>query len=318
MVKVSFVIPVYNCEKYVEKCVKSVMNQTYKDIEIILINDGSLDNSGVICEKLSEKDKRIRYIKRENKGCSYSRNEGIRIALGEYIIFVDSDDFIKESMCEEMLGKVIKTNSDVCICGFSYRYETNEKSVKKSIPGVYKTKYEFFLEASLFGHPVNKIYKRDILKRYNIYFNEITQVSEDLAFNVKYFDKINKISLVLKDLYVVNCRENSASTIFENYHQIFPTLEDIIKVTRSNEKYDEFILFLLKDIFCFRNYTALENLKLNKSNKYIEMFFLIKKKEKEYRKYFNRDIKMLINIRKIRLKFVFLKKKLTFLKRWMY
>lgn len=120
---ISVIVPVYNVEKYLEKCVKSIINQTYKNLEIILVDDGATDNSGKICDELSKTDSRIKVIHKENGGLSDARNFGLDIATGEYIAFIDSDDFLKEDFYEYLVNLKNETNSDIIECNFIKVYE---------------------------------------------------------------------------------------------------------------------------------------------------------------------------------------------------
>lgn len=120
MPKVSVIVPVYNVENYIRKCLDSIISQTLKDIEIILVDDGSEDNSGKICDEYAEKDSRIIVIHQKNNGLSNARNTGLNIASGEYIGFVDSDDYIKSEMYSEMYQTAEKTDADMVLCNYSY------------------------------------------------------------------------------------------------------------------------------------------------------------------------------------------------------
>lgn len=117
---ISVIIPVYNVEEYLERCVNSVLKQTYNDLEIILVDDGSTDNSGKICDELKNKDDRIIVIHKENQGLSASRNIGIEKATGEYITFVDSDDYILEDMYETLYKNLIRNDADISMCKYQY------------------------------------------------------------------------------------------------------------------------------------------------------------------------------------------------------
>ncbi|UJF15261.1 glycosyltransferase [Jeotgalibaca sp. MA1X17-3] len=128
MIKVSIIVPVYNVEKYLKKSIESLMNQTLKDIEIILVNDGSTDNSLFICKQYEKKDFRIKVIDKNNGGVSSARNIGIELASGQYIGFIDPDDWIEPEMYEKMYSKIEKTKSDVCIC--NYIKEKNKKKFR--------------------------------------------------------------------------------------------------------------------------------------------------------------------------------------------
>lgn len=129
MKKISIIVPVYKVEPYLRRCIESIINQTYKDLEIILVNDGSPDNCGDICDEYAQLDKRIRVIHKENGGLSDARNAGIDIAVGKYIGFVDSDDYIAEDMYEFLVNLMEKNNADISICG---TYYVKDDKIKKS------------------------------------------------------------------------------------------------------------------------------------------------------------------------------------------
>jgi glycosyltransferase involved in cell wall biosynthesis len=127
---ISVIVPVYNVEKYIRKCVDSICNQTYKDLEIILVDDGSTDNSGNICDEYKAKDSRIKVVHKNNGGLSDARNAGIEIAKGGYIAFIDSDDYIHERMYEVLMNNLEMTNSDISACEFVYKNENiNEENI---------------------------------------------------------------------------------------------------------------------------------------------------------------------------------------------
>ena len=127
MAKVSLVVPIYNSSKYLNKCIDSLVNQTLKDIEIILINDGSTDESEKVIKEY--KDKRIKYISKKNEGIGKTRNRGIKEATGEYIAFVDSDDYLNEHFCEYMYKKAHADNCDLVICGLSALTSYKEEAI---------------------------------------------------------------------------------------------------------------------------------------------------------------------------------------------
>lgn len=124
---ISVIIPVYNVERYLKKCIESVINQTYEKLEIILVNDGSTDNSGVICEDLSKKDIRIHVVHKENGGLSDARNTGMKIAKGKYLSFIDSDDFIKEDTIETMYKSLKENECQIAICNMIRFYEDGDE-----------------------------------------------------------------------------------------------------------------------------------------------------------------------------------------------
>ena len=120
MAKISVIVPVYNVEVYLDKCVKSIVNQSYRDLEIILVDDGSLDRSSELCDMWAQKDRRIRVIHQKNKGLSGARNAGLHIAKGDYLGFVDSDDYIALTMFEQMISAIQESNAELCICGVQW------------------------------------------------------------------------------------------------------------------------------------------------------------------------------------------------------
>ena len=135
MPKISVIVPVYNCKKYIKKCVDSIINQTFKDLEIILIDDGSTDESGKICDELKLKDSRIKVIHQENKGVSAARNEGVKASSGDYISFVDGDDYLSEDMYEFLYDNLKKSGADISVCGIVncfLKEDGSEKMVKQS------------------------------------------------------------------------------------------------------------------------------------------------------------------------------------------
>ncbi len=169
--KISVIVPVYNVKDYVEKCVKSIQNQTYQDLEIILVDDGSTDKSGVICDQLAIHDNRIKVIHKKNAGLSSARNIGIEMATGEYLGFVDSDDYVESNMFEIMLHAIITTQKDIACCG---RYvDVSKKFVKTE-----------------FCYPRIKKYKREEAIKELFYLRELDVSACDKLYNKKIFDKI--------------------------------------------------------------------------------------------------------------------------------
>ena len=124
---VSIIVPVYKVENEIDRCIQSILNQTYTSIEIILVDDGSPDKCPQICDKYAKQDKRIKVIHKENGGLSDARNVGLDMAKGEYIAFIDSDDWVEDSFIEQLLTNLISTNSDISICGYTLVNENNQK-----------------------------------------------------------------------------------------------------------------------------------------------------------------------------------------------
>ncbi len=201
---VSIIIPIYNVEKYLEQCIKSLINQTYRNLEIILINDGSTDKSTKICEKYKNQDNRIVFINKKNGGAASAKNEGLKIAKGDYITFVDSDDFIEPDMIEYMVNTIKKYNSDIIQCSFTNLYKNTEKFKQDKIIEQKITSKDFlelFLtkwDSSLFW---NKLFKREVIE--NVFFKE-GRCIDDEFFTYKCV--INSKSIVTSNKIVYNYR----------------------------------------------------------------------------------------------------------------
>lgn len=219
MAKVSLIVPIYNSSEYLNKCIDSLLNQTLKDIEIILINDGSTDTSEKIIK--SYNDKRIKYISKKNEGIGKTRNRGIKEATGEFIAFVDSDDYLNEHFCEYMYKKAHNDNCELVICNF---FEDRGN--------LYGIKFKDFEDTSLKENPdllnninlgpCNKLYFLDMLKKNNIYFEENLKY-EDAPFVVKTIKTAKKIGKINDYLTYYVIHENSETTTRDN--RIFDILE---------------------------------------------------------------------------------------------
>lgn len=202
MPKVSVIVPVYNVEKYLRRCVDSILSQTFTDFELILVNDGSKDDSGKICDEYVQKDSRIVVIHKENGGVSSARNKGIDAAQGECITFVDSDDYISEDFIEN----IYSSNCDFSICSIqcvgsstkSLKFEMNEIITKEQIADwILNNSQEF----SFIATPWAKIYKTDLIKRIGIKFNEKMRYGEDTDFVYRYLGNCNSIKLTNDAVY---------------------------------------------------------------------------------------------------------------------
>ena len=204
MVKVSIIVPVYNVEKYLSRCLDSLINQTLFDIEIIIVNDGSPDNSQDIIDKYKKKDKRIISLIKENGGQASARNLGLNYASGEYIGYVDSDDWVRIDMFEKMYNKAKEEESDIVICDFYKAYDDGNIIEEKNM-----ITFENDIKKNyIMGHPCpwNKIYKKGIIT--NEHFPE-GMIYEDFASDPLLVSKVNVVSYVENPLYFYYIRENS-------------------------------------------------------------------------------------------------------------
>lgn len=200
---ISVIVPVYNSEKNLKKCIESVLKQSEKELELLLINDGSTDKSAEICRKYEKRDKRVHVIDKENEGVSAARNTGILYAKGEYIQFVDSDDYLEPDMCKILLQAVQEQKTDFALCGFYHIFQgRNIEKVPKTCEILDREGFcaEFLglYEQGFLNMPWNKLYRRDLISDY---FETDLSLGEDLLFNLSYLENVEKISVVQKPLY---------------------------------------------------------------------------------------------------------------------
>ena len=240
MKKVSVIVPVYNMEKYLDKCMDSLVNQTLKDIEIIAINDGSTDNSLNILKRYEKKyPKKVKIIDQENGGISVARNNGLDIATGKYIGFVDSDDYVKFDMFEKLYNKIEETKSDIVVCDYEEYYMLNDKFKYVSVVDKIK-KNNLYDDISIITKidyaPWNKLYKNELFD--NIRFPKNVKY-EDLSTILKTFLISSKISIVNKSLYLYRINDNGQTkTINKKVKDILIILDDIISYSKSINKFD--------------------------------------------------------------------------------
>ncbi|MFL1780426.1 Glycosyltransferase family 2 protein [Candidatus Hepatincolaceae symbiont of Richtersius coronifer] len=276
--KISCIVPVYNIEKYVARCLDSLINQTFKDIEIIVINDGSTDNSLAIIKEYAKKDQRIKFLTTVNQGLSVSRNQGLQLAQGEYIHFIDGDDSISlkayESLDQEC-NFLDNKPLDVIIFDYYKVYEGGEKTLKtnkKINQGFYGT-YEDKLKILSSGVVAwNKIYKRDFLKQHNSSFHP-SIIYEDLPFFWKNIILSNNIFYSKLALYLYYQNKNSIMNSSLNYNKskhIIKSMELVkeylINTNNFNAYKNLFVPKLLKTFSKFFDQT-----KNNKRQLFLEM-----------------------------------------------
>lgn len=205
MYKVSVIVPIFNSENYLEKCLDSILSQTLNDIEIILIDDGSTDASLQIIKQYAKKYNNIKYKTKKNEGQAIARNLGIEMATGEFISFVDSDDYIENTMMEKLYKNVLENNSDIVICDYIEEYP-NKKIEKKSL-FINAENLDKSYILSVAG-PCSKIIRTEIFKKNNIKFLE-NNIYEDLAIIPTLALYTEKISYCEEVLYHYVIRNNS-------------------------------------------------------------------------------------------------------------
>lgn len=236
MPKVSIIVPIYNVEGYIEKCLETLVNQTLKDIQIILVNDGSKDRSIEVVKKfLKEYPEKITYLEKENGGLSDARNYAIPHAKGEYIAFLDADDYVEKNMYEEMYKVAQKENSDMVECDFYWEYP---KKIKTDVGQIYNDKKEMLEKIRVVAW--NKLIKREVLEKTGILFPKGYRY-EDVEFTYKLVPYLNKVSFVKKPFIHYVQREGSISNVQnERTKEIFDVLDHVIEYYKKNSIYDEY------------------------------------------------------------------------------
>ena len=209
---VSIIVPVYNVEKYIKKCIDSIINQTYQNLEIILVDDGSPDKCGEICEEYSKKDNRIKVIHKENGGVSDARNAGLEKATGEYIAFIDSDDYIDKNYISTLYNMCITNKAEIAQCSFKRVTDNqiaNEKDVENKIvnmSGIEAIKNIFKENYIEYTVAWNKLYKKSLFD--NIKYPK-GKLHEDEATTYKLFYEAKIVSVTNEKLYYYYIRQNS-------------------------------------------------------------------------------------------------------------
>lgn len=209
--KVSVIVPVYKVEKYLDRCVESIVNQTYENLEIILVDDGSTDNCPAMCDKWAEKDNRIKVIHKENGGLADARNAGLNVAQGAYIGFIDSDDYIDLDMYECLIHYAVANNADISGCFYRKigKDFVNELGSDYSVKVFNCEEYlcEYYSKNVLYFSCCNKIYKRELIGATR--FSPEAGLCEDGCFNYETSKKANTIVMINKPMYNYILRETS-------------------------------------------------------------------------------------------------------------
>ena len=309
MVKVSIIVPVYNVEKYLTKCLDSLVNQTLKDIEIIVVNDGTKDNSQKVIDEYAKEYKNIRPFIKENGGLSDARNYGIAKAKGEYIAFLDSDDYVDITMYEKMYNKAKQENFDMVVCDLNYIYpnktvkaysnlKKDTKNIKECMIKIYPAAWNKIFKRSLFDSAIE--FKR------NIWF-------EDVEFIYRMLPKVKNIGVIHEHFYQYVQREGSiTNTINHKIYDYIDNWNGIIEYYKNNKIYEEYkkeleysyVRYIYATFikqasrYCYNDYieavnTAQENVK-KKFPKYKKNKYFYKSSKGLYLLLFNKSIAKLL------------------------
>lgn len=229
---VSIIIPIYNVEKYLDRCIQSVLKQSYENLEIILVDDGSPDRSPDMCDEYSKIDQRVKVVHKENGGLSDARNAGLEVAKGDYIVFLDSDDYVDLTMVEDAVRTMEEYSYDVVVWGYYTDFVDMEEkliSSRKSsfISGNFsKTDLGDLIITNeiigILGYAWNKMYKKDLLIENDLKFTKGLSLIEDIVFNGQALIKADKISFINKPYvhYMQRPRETLGSRFYENYFDL--------------------------------------------------------------------------------------------------
>ena len=250
---VSVIVPVYNGEQYLRECINSICNQSYKELEIIIINDGSNDNTSKIARQIKNEDNRVIYVEHENKGVSYSRNKGLDLATGEYIVFVDCDDTIEKGYIELLFNQISKNNLDIVSCGYTDisiygTIKLNDFYMGNSI--LNKDEFINNIFKGIGGTLWGKIFKAEIINKNKIRLKNNIFMCEDMLFVLQYAMKSKVFGAIEESLYNYNRKnENSVSSKinFKYFNNLVDVMKEIEKILNEN-KYDrQFIDYILSE-----------------------------------------------------------------------
>lgn len=297
---ISIIVPVYNVEQYLRKCVNSIINQTYKNLEIILVDDGATDNSGKMCDELAKTDNRIKVYHKGNGGLSDARNYGVERATGEYIGFVDSDDYIDEEMYEKLYEAIKKEDVDVAECNLKIIYPDRiELFTEKDYHKVCSKKEyleEYLKIENIFGSACVRLIKSDVAKKIKF---PVGKLYEDTYYAYDLIEKVDRYAIMNNPYYNYLMRENSITNAKFN-----PRIFDLIEIV------DKFHGTVYKDYFSLKEaadcrkmyayFSVLNSVLLEekfKNNSYYQLvmnYFKENYKELLKNKYINRNRKLSI------------------------
>ena len=259
--KISIIVPIYNSEKYLRRCILSVIKQTYSNFEFILVNDGSTDKSGFICQQAKKKDNRIIVIDKKNEGQGIARNVGIKQATGDYIMFLDSDDILIETALEELIKPLKKKLYDV-VCGQYYEIKHGKKkkisySFGEGVVEKGNEIYKKLKSESLFGYVWGKLYRREFLEKNQIYFEDIRTIfMEDTLYNLQVMEFHPSYYFIQKEVCYYYIHKNTSSNqeisnLDERVLRMISSYEKSLDRNRCWEQEQDLMLPLFSRLFCW-------------------------------------------------------------------
>ena len=233
MAKVSVIIPIYKVEKYLSRCLDSVVNQTLEDIEIVLVDDGSPDSCPEICDRYAKKDSRIKVIHKKNEGLGYARNSGMLIATGEYIAFLDSDDYVSKDMYEKVYSELKRTDADCCVTGYVVKKDSGDEIHKENPLGTAVYESDDIITKVLAGMLGSKpdqardtdvgmsvwkcVYRKELLQDKGILFpSERELISEDIIFQIRVLSQVKRVCTLSEVMYYY-CENANSQSLTKTY-----------------------------------------------------------------------------------------------------
>ncbi|PEA53585.1 glycosyl transferase [Bacillus pseudomycoides] len=255
--KVSIIVPVYNCEEYLSNCIESILNQTYKNIEIVIVNDGSIDQSEKIINEYKVKEDRIMYYYQDNCGPSEARNKGILNSTGEYVTFIDADDTVDKYYVELLLNKMINSNSDLVCCGYK---DISEYGVLNYTDFNFNTNISLYSFVDMVckgtgGVLWGKMYKKEIIINRDLKLDKDIFMCEDLVFVLQYASQCQSFSSIKEPLYHYNrCNQNSISSnisidYIQNYITVCERIDKILSAIHlDKQKVNKIITKRIQDL----------------------------------------------------------------------
>ena len=270
--KISVIIPAYNNEKNIARCIESLLDQSFRDFTLIIINDGSTDSTKEIIRSYQMRDERIIFIDQKNQGVSSARNRGLSVAEGKYVTFVDADDYVSSDYLKHLFVGIDNTEADLCITGFKF---VNEKGEEKACRYQNRTLNKKDFLRQLFevngsrGYVWNKIWKRDIISKYNLRFNKDISMAEDLLFTVEYGIKAKEVKFIDScDYYYEtssmgssNSIEITSPNVDNTYIRLFSQwLQSLQEIRKQFLSFDVELKIEIESEICLTNVYFLRNL----------------------------------------------------------
>ena len=261
---ISIIVPIYNVEQYLEECIVSLINQTYTELEIILVDDGSTDSSGKICDEFEKKDQRIKVLHKKNEGLGFARNSGLELANGQWVTFIDSDDYAEVDMISKLIENAVKYNADTCIGGFKKVDDKNVLFIEKYEKRIYKNEevYNELFYKMLGSEPEkhdmirmsvwNVLYSMKIIKENEIKFpSERVFISEDIIFDSDYYQHAQKVCIIDSTAYNYRLTDGSLTQKYkENRAKLYCVLyREIERRISGDVLFEEGIRRLQKHFF---------------------------------------------------------------------